>query len=79
MICFIQVGVNWSHKSGVYWRQLANFKKLDFCAYSRGIGLIPALKNFREGFIKLFSTLPFDCPVFPKKYEAKLEVPLGEL
>lgn len=78
MTCLNKVDVQWCHKPGVYWRTIVHFKKIDFSAYSRGIGLIPALKVYRDGLSKMFPTLPFDCPVLPNKYEGKLEFPLDE-
>lgn len=68
----------WSHKSGVYWRQLLHLKKINLCAISRGIGVMPVVKSTRELLVKCFPTLPFDCPINPKKYEGTFNLTLGK-
>jgi hypothetical protein len=67
-----KVNLRLHHKSrvGTFWRQIIKLDKLDYCALSGGVGVIPAIKSYWDTLIEMFPTLPLNCPILPKKYEA---------
>lgn len=60
----------WHFKTGQNWRQILKIDRVDYYSISRATGFIPAGRQLLKDIKGLLPTLPFECPVLPKKYEA---------